>query len=141
MRVHLYSHVSYSTGYGRAGREIAYTLLAAGVELEILPLGAKAAAGYLAHSLMHNDHELYVRTHEEPTSTATPDVIIVHTMPLDCGRVLDHLNAKKATLYVKDVFVGADRPGYRPRRARIRRPRRPPWLEPRFRRPREPAAG
>jgi phosphoenolpyruvate carboxykinase (ATP) len=23
-------------------------------------------------------------------------------------RVLDHLNAKKATLYVKDVFVGAD---------------------------------
>lgn len=95
MRVHLYSHVSYSTGYGRAGRELAYTLLAAGVELEIFPLGAKAAAGYLAHSLMQHDYELYVSTHETPPATFQPDVIIVHTMPLDCGRVLDHLKLVK----------------------------------------------
>lgn len=84
MKVLLYSHVGNLSGYGRAGRELAMSLLAAGVELEIRPfkVGFDEAAIALAD---YKPVEACLRSKEQ--LTAEPDVIIIHTLPMDLERV------------------------------------------------------
>lgn len=91
MRVRLYSHVTFATGYGRAGRELAMSLLAAGVELEIFPLGIPPKN--LEHIWGAEAQDICGRLKTKALTTA--DVVIVHTLPVDCARVLDHLKLEK----------------------------------------------
>lgn len=77
MRVRYYGHVQQATGYGHAARELVRALVAAGVELDVRTIGPREVAwipGDLA--------DLFAPIHN-------PDVIIVHTLPGDCGRVLE----------------------------------------------------
>ena len=90
LRVRYYGHVGQLTGYGRAAADMCMSLLAAGpdaVELEIVPLGAptkEEAALALARYVPLRD---CLRRAED--LHLEPDVCIVHTLPLDCGTVLD----------------------------------------------------
>lgn len=84
MKIRLYSHVGQLSGYGRAGRELAMSLLAAGVDLEIRTFrvspeeAAIALADYApVASCLRHENEL-----------TEPDVAIVHTLPMDCDRAL-----------------------------------------------------
>lgn len=86
MKVRVYGHVGQSTGFGRACRDLCMSLLAAGVELEIRPLGAPSADeitdSFGAYPALHG--------HVKPDELLSPpDVVIVHTLPMDCRRVMD----------------------------------------------------
>jgi len=86
VKVRYYGHVGQTTGYGRAAADNCMALLATGqVDLEIRPLGkpsrdemidALSGGRAVLGSLIRSDAEL-----------TDPDVIIVHTLPLDCTRV------------------------------------------------------
>ncbi len=86
MKVRYYSHGgSAKTGYAKAALDLAMALQRTpGVELELRPLGPPASVEFpdaylpLATSV-RRDHEL----------SASPDVVLVHTLPLDCARVLE----------------------------------------------------
>jgi hypothetical protein len=88
VKVRYYGHVGQTTGYGRAAADNCMALLATGqVDLEIRPLGkpsrdemidALSGARGVLRGLIRSDAEL-----------TDPDVIIVHTLPLDCKRVHD----------------------------------------------------
>lgn len=86
MKVRVYGHVGQSTGYGRACRDLCMALLASGMELEIRPLGAPStneiADSFGAYPALHNK----VKPDE---MLARPDAVIVHTLPMDCRRVMD----------------------------------------------------
>jgi hypothetical protein len=87
MLVRYYGHVGQTTGYGVAGAELCHALLSAGVDLEICPPSASLAQpGPLA---AHYRAE----TAGKPTFVNSvhprPDAIIVHTLPMDCKKVLN----------------------------------------------------
>jgi glycosyltransferase involved in cell wall biosynthesis len=86
MRVRYYGHVGRLTGYGQAGADLCMSLLAAGAELEIGVIG-KPPPSEAAVALEHYD-ALRARLRHEHEMT-TPDVVIVHTLPLDCARVVE----------------------------------------------------
>lgn len=85
MKVRLYSHIGQVSGFGRAGTELAASLLRAGVELEIsagtsagertLPVAPAVAACIKA----------------ERNLDPRPDICIVHTLPRDCLRLWERL--------------------------------------------------
>jgi glycosyltransferase involved in cell wall biosynthesis len=86
MKVRYYGHVGQTTGYGRAAADNCMALLATGqVELEIRPLG-KPPRDEMIDALSGPRHVLgrHIRADHELTD---PDVVIVHTLPLDCKRV------------------------------------------------------
>lgn len=85
MLVRYYGHVGQPTGYGRAATEMCMALLAAGVRLEVRPLTAPGVPGvHLANvppalaPCLRRDAELSLE----------PDACIVHTIPMDCERVM-----------------------------------------------------
>jgi glycosyltransferase involved in cell wall biosynthesis len=80
MKVRYYGHMG-SSGYGRAARANCRALLAAGVELEIRPLQPNA------HGVVYkcDDEVLRPLLRGDTLLDPTPDVIIVHDLPVDCG--------------------------------------------------------
>ena len=79
MLVRYYGHVGLPTGYGDAANEICMAMLEVGIELEISTDGDQLPARYLPLAThIKNEGEL----------SPDPDVVIVHTLPLDCAKVL-----------------------------------------------------
>jgi len=87
VKIRLYSHTSLRTGYARAADELAFSLLAAGAELEIVPLSAPPEARAWTDKNVALKRYLTPSRHEH--RPLGPDVIIVHTLPYDCARVLE----------------------------------------------------
>ena len=77
MKVRYYGHVQQATGYGHAARELVRALVSAGAEVEVRTIGPRDLSwdpGDLSELL---------------APVGAPDAIIVHTLPGDCGRVLE----------------------------------------------------
>lgn len=81
MRVRYYGHVGQRTGYGRAAEATCHALLAAGVDLDIRAL-APLGQLHMERASMLPLASLIQK------SSGSPDVVIVHTLPLDTARVL-----------------------------------------------------
>ncbi len=77
MKVRYYGHIGIGTGYSVAAEQTCKAMLAVGIELDIRPIGAVGgyASPEVTKHLLRNDPD--------------PDVIVVHTLPADCRRVLD----------------------------------------------------
>lgn len=88
MRIRYYGHVGQPTGYGHAATETCYALAAAGAELEIsTPANAndwRATEDHAGGLVSHVRHE---------QNLGPADVVIVHTLPLSCGELVDKLPA------------------------------------------------
>lgn len=85
MKVRYYGHAGQNTGYGKAALGMCHALLSAGVELEVRTLAPYSTLKFEDHDLpvanrLRDDHDLDPR----------PDAVIVHTLPMDCGKVLEH---------------------------------------------------
>lgn len=78
MKVRYYGHVGVPTGYGDAANEMCMALLSAGVELEISTDGRQLPIRYMA----------LAPCIKAAADLSAPDVVIVHTLPLDCVKVL-----------------------------------------------------
>lgn len=94
MKVRLYSHIGRRSGYGKAGCELAMSLLAAGIDLEIRPIDSipESEAGTM---LAEHHVPLATRVRRDDQLDPKPDAIIVHTLPMDCWRLLDMVNLHK----------------------------------------------
>lgn len=79
MKIRYYGHNGSGTGYGRAADEMVEALAAAGADVEVRPLGPASSRASTARFYRH-DAELTM-----------PDVVIVHTLPLDIGRAIGAL--------------------------------------------------
>lgn len=82
MLIRYYGHVGAHSGYGVAANETCMAILEAGCDLEILTDGKELGIRYqpLATCIKH-----------ESLLTTKPDVVIIHTLPLDCRKLLDSL--------------------------------------------------
>lgn len=79
LKVRYYAHVGQLTGYGRAATEYAMAMLKhPGFDLDVVPLGEGAL-----------DERTKVLMPKIQRGDFTPDVVLVHTLPRDCERVLD----------------------------------------------------
>lgn len=84
MKIRYYGHAGQLTGYGRAAENMIMALDRAGADVEVRTLAPYETlkfegASLPVASLLKRDHEL------DPL----PDVVIVHTLPMDCPRVVD----------------------------------------------------
>ena len=87
MKVRYYGHVGQQTGYGKAAMDLCMALVRAGVDLQIRPLAPPAAI-----SIPDAYLPLARLLHREDSLDPSPDVIVVHTLPLDCPRVLEAID-------------------------------------------------
>jgi len=78
MKIRYYGHVGVPTGFGVAAAEMCMALLAAGHELEISTDGKACHPKYLP----------LARCFRNEVDLGTPDVVVVHTLPLDCAKFL-----------------------------------------------------
>ena len=85
IRVRYYGHFDRRTGYGKAAEELALALLSTGqVELEIATPRHRAAEVHpQLRDHLRNSDELVGPLSPRP---GFPDVVIIHTLPLDCVR-------------------------------------------------------
>lgn len=85
IRVRYYGHFDKRTGYGKAAEELALALLSTGqVELEIATSRHRAAEVHpQLRDYLCNPDELVGPLSSRP---GFPDVVIIHTLPLDCVR-------------------------------------------------------
>ena len=82
MLVRYYGHVGAASGYGDAANEMCMAILDAGIDLEISTNGESLHNRYMPlASCIRNEEEL-----------SPPDVVIVHTLPMDCGEILKRIN-------------------------------------------------
>ncbi len=82
MKIRYYGHAGQVTGYGRAAEHMITALVRAGAEVEIRTLAPYNTLSWDTHnlplaSLLRRDDQL------DPN----PDVVIVHTLPMDCPKV------------------------------------------------------
>ena len=103
MRVRFYGHIGRLSGYGRAAADLCMSLLATGrIDLEISPIdtghiapqeAALALERYLPlRACLRHDHELQ-----------RPDVVILHTLPLDMPRMQTLAMQAHATTLASDI--------------------------------------
>lgn len=93
MLIRYYGHVGVPSGYGDAASEMCMAILGAGFDLEISTDGDACHKRYLPLArCFRNEEEL-----------RTPDVVIVHTLPLDCGAFLERGRLRER--YPRAVFV------------------------------------
>ncbi len=85
IRVRYYGHFDRRTGYGKAAEELALALLSTEqVELEIATSRTRAAEVHpQLRDHLRNSDELVGPLSSRP---GFPDVVIIHTLPLDCVR-------------------------------------------------------
>lgn len=88
MRVRYYGHVGTPTGYGIAGAEMCMAMLEAGIELDILPTGNRLEAKYAP---------LLASIKDEVDAHPDPDAVIVHTLPMDCWKVIERARCTRET--------------------------------------------
>jgi hypothetical protein len=78
MLIRYYGHVGAPSGYGDAANEMCMAILDAGLDLEISTNGEQLHSRYLPlASCIRNEEEL-----------SPPNVVIVHTLPLDCIEIV-----------------------------------------------------
>lgn len=82
MKIRYYGHIGQATGYGRAASDLCMAMKGAGVDLEIRPLSPP-------HQRVFEPAFLPLANHVklEPELDPHPDVVIVHTLPVDCAYV------------------------------------------------------
>lgn len=83
VKVRYYGHVGQMTGYGKAAEAMCMAFLTAGCELEIRPLSP------FEKVVIDRDLPL-ARCLRRDYELTPPDVVIVHTLPLDCAHVAHH---------------------------------------------------
>jgi glycosyltransferase involved in cell wall biosynthesis len=88
MKIRYYGPIGRLSGYGRAGVDLCLSLLAAGVELEIRLIERRPEEAKIAFDGGPCQALLPYLRHEYQL-TAAPDAIIVHTLPLDCGKIME----------------------------------------------------
>jgi glycosyltransferase involved in cell wall biosynthesis len=82
LKIRYYCHAGQNTGYGRAATELALALVAAGVDLSVVPINPD-----LSHFL-EGDEAAALRS--RVCNGDDFDFAIIHTMPLDCRAVYEH---------------------------------------------------
>jgi glycosyltransferase involved in cell wall biosynthesis len=82
MLVRYYGHVGVPSGYGDAANELCMAMLSAGMDLEIQTDGTQLHKRFLPLATC-------VRAIDD--LSPNPDVVIIHTLPLDCLKVLKHV--------------------------------------------------
>jgi hypothetical protein len=93
MRVRFYGHIGRLSGYGRAAADLCMSLLATGeVDLEIAPIGKTSVEEARLALERYQSLRACLRRDDELVTT-TPDVCIVHTLPLDCVRVKEFVTS------------------------------------------------
>jgi glycosyltransferase involved in cell wall biosynthesis len=85
MLVRYYGTVGAPSGYGKAANETCMALLEAGIDLEIQTYG-DGAVQMLPQKYLPLAR--FVRNDDAPPRE-NPDVVVVHTLPGDCGKVLE----------------------------------------------------
>lgn len=101
MKIRYYGHIGERSGYGVAARAMCRALLAGGFDLEIRPIESRVALD----ALEDDDHDpsLVLAPHlRRPDEIASPDAVIVHTMPGDCTKVI--------SVAIKDEHVDYELP-------------------------------
>lgn len=93
MLVHYYGHVGQGTGYAIAAEQTCRALIASGVDLEIIPMEEVNPPEDLARYVRHWKWV--------DTLTAHPDVVIIHTLPLDIGKVRERI----ASAYRAEICI------------------------------------
>lgn len=78
MLVRYYGHVGQESGYGEAAAETCMAILSAGLDLEISTTADACHRRFLP----------LARCFRDESALSTPDVVIVHTLPMGCGTVL-----------------------------------------------------
>jgi hypothetical protein len=89
MLIRYFGPVGIPGGYGRAANETCMAILAAGLDLEIQTYHPSAGPGRTNY--LHERYQSLV-PHIRDDNTAPrphPDVVIVHTLPMDCAKVLE----------------------------------------------------
>lgn len=86
MKIRYYGHVGQLSGYGRAASDLCMSLLAAGLELEINPVGQVTPQEAALALERYEPLQACLRHVQDLTK---PDVIIVHTLPMDCVKVMN----------------------------------------------------
>lgn len=81
-RVRYYGHIGAPTGYAIAGAEMCMAMLDAGIELDIMTTGKRLESEYQA---------LLASIKDEKDAHPEPDTVIVHTLPLDCHKVVERI--------------------------------------------------
>lgn len=83
MKIRYYGHAGQLTGYGRAAENMIAALMRAGADVEIRTL---APYDTLRFDTPHLPLASRLRT--DAQLSPSPDVVIVHTLPLDCAKVV-----------------------------------------------------
>src|SRR5258706_16215485 len=76
VRIRYYGHIGQPTGYGRAAMDMCMALLGQGAELQIVPIARDAVL----------PKEFLPLASHLGGDSRRPDVVIAHTLPLDCAR-------------------------------------------------------
>ncbi len=103
MLVRYYGPVGIASGYGHAANETCMAILASGLDLEIQTYNPSPGSGL--ENRLHKRYlplEMCIR-HDGVPPTPNPDVVIVHTLPRDCAKVLEV--AKIRELYPKAICI------------------------------------
>jgi glycosyltransferase involved in cell wall biosynthesis len=93
--INYYGHVGSPTGYGRAANDLCLALLRAGVRLQIFALGhdRKPAAGPEALAGIYEPLRASLPG-ESRGENHHPDIVLVHTLPMDCERLRAHIEPR-----------------------------------------------
>lgn len=83
MKIRYYGHVGQLTGYGRAAADLCHALVLAGADLEI-----RSLAPFESLKLEERDLPLASLLRQDHALDPRPEVVIVHTLPMDCPRVV-----------------------------------------------------
>ncbi len=78
MKIRYYGHVGVPTGYGDAAAEMCMAIAGAGHDLEISTDGDNCHRRFLP----------LVRCFKNEAALTPPDVVVVHSLPLDCAKIL-----------------------------------------------------
>jgi glycosyltransferase involved in cell wall biosynthesis len=91
MKIRYYGHAGQLTGYGRAAEMMITALLRAGADVELRALAPYDTLKFEGSSLPLASH-----LKRDEDLDPRPDVIIVHTLPMDCPRVVDLASADRS---------------------------------------------
>lgn len=84
MKIRYYSHAHLQTGFGRAALDMAFALDRAGAKLEVVTMGPT-----------NDPNSPWPLPPDMTAPIPDPDVVIVHTLPGDCHRVLEAEGLKR----------------------------------------------
>lgn len=87
--INYYGHVGSPTGYGRAANDLCLALLRAGVRLHIYALGHDRLPANPVLEGIYAPLKACLPGPERGPENHHPDIVIVHTLPVDCGTLIE----------------------------------------------------